>query len=53
MTEVEQQHAQAIDLTLERINRLEKEVQEMKEMIFFVMRNVNQMAGEEETQNEQ
>lgn len=30
MTEVEQEHAQAIDITMERINRLEKDMAHMQ-----------------------
>ena len=38
MTETEQQHAQLIDLTQERLNRLEKKVEELQETLLFSMR---------------
>ena len=37
MTEIEQEHAQLIDLNLERLNRLENELQETKETLLAVM----------------
>jgi len=38
MTEIEQEHAQMIDLTQERINKLEKRIDELSETLFFAMR---------------
>jgi len=41
MTETEQQHAQAIDLTQEKIKRLEKRIDELSETLLFAMRMMN------------
>lgn len=41
MTETEQEHAQAIDLTMARINKLEKKVDELGETLVFTMRMVS------------
>lgn len=38
MTETEQEHAQMIDITQERIKRLEKRIEELSETLFFAMR---------------
>jgi len=37
MTEVEQEHAQLIDLNLERLNRLEKDLEDTKETLLAMM----------------
>lgn len=37
MTEIEQEHAQLIDLNLERLNKLERELQETKETLLAMM----------------
>jgi hypothetical protein len=37
MTEIEQEHAQLIDLNLERLNRLEKELEDTKETLLAMM----------------
>jgi uncharacterized membrane protein len=51
MTETEQEHAQAIDLTLERINRLEKKVDELSETLIFTMRMVSNYLDKFEEEN--
>jgi len=38
MTETEQEHAQAIDFTQEKLRRLEKRVEELADTLFFAMR---------------
>lgn len=38
MTETEEQHAQLIDLTQERLNKLERKVEELQETLLFSMR---------------
>jgi len=54
MTETEQEHAQAIDLTMARINRLEKKVDELGETLLFTMRMVsNYLDKLEEEQDDQ
>jgi hypothetical protein len=37
MTEIEQEHAQLIDLNLERLNRLEKDLEDTKETLLAMM----------------
>ena len=37
MTEIEQEHAQLIDLNLERLNKLERELQDTKETLLAMM----------------
>ena len=48
MTEIEQEHAQLIDLNLERLNKLEKELDDLKETLLCVM---NMMTAYFESQN--
>lgn len=48
MTEIEQEHAQLIDLNLERLNKLEKDIEDLKETLLCVM---NMMTAYFESQN--
>ncbi len=48
MTEIEQEHAQLIDLNLERLNKLEKELDDLKETLLCVM---NMMTAYFESRN--
>lgn len=48
MTEIEQEHAQLIDLNLERLNKLEKDLDDLKETLLCVM---NMMTAYFESRN--
>jgi hypothetical protein len=48
MTEIEQEHAQLIDFNLERLNKLERDLEDLKETLLCVM---NMMTAYFESQN--